>query len=162
MNSQFLLLLSSFIFFYILFNYVTKFSNYYLLFFCLYSSHLMLHHSWSGLRMSLASIMILPLIYYLLKKKYFRSYIFFIISIAFHYISIISLLIFFLNKKINNILFLFIFSLAFFFYFFDIYKILISSSFVNFLPYVVKNYIENDQYGYEIGILNFKTLQQLH
>lgn len=160
LNSQFLLILSSFIFFYILFNYVTKFSNYYLLFFCIYSSHLMLHHSWTGLRMSLASIMILPMIYYLLQKKYFKSYMFLIFSILFHYISILSLLIFFFNKKFNNFLFLFIFSLAFFFYLFDIYKILLSSSFVNFLPYIVKNYIENEQYGYEVSILNIKTLQQ--
>ena len=97
-NSQALLLIFAFAAIFIHAVYYRKFTKYYFVAFLIYISHEMIYKEWSGIRLGLASALVLPCIYSLKhnKKGWFFFWVF--MGAGIHYVGILSIFMGFISE----------------------------------------------------------------
>lgn len=161
-GSQALLFVFAFASILIKLYYFKKFTKYFLFAVMIYLSHTIIHHDWGAIRAGLASSMVLPMIYYLHKRKYLNYFILFIISFSIHYISIISILLLFTNYRFkSSFLFLLLLAGYLFSHFNGLDYIINFLNPYGLIPPQLGNYINWSKYNYEVSLLHPKILQQL-
>ena len=161
-NSQALLLIFAFAAIFIHAVYYRKFTKYYFVAFLIYISHEMIYKEWSGIRLGLASALVLPCIYSLKhnKKGWFFFWVF--MGAGIHYVGILSIFIYWLQKrkKTSHLLFLLIISVLL-----SqtglIKGMLLYMSNTEILPRIIKLYLYSENYSYYLGISHPKILQQI-
>ena len=142
--------------------YYKKFTEYYFLAFMIYLAHEIAYKEFVGLRMGVASVLVLPMIVYLTKNNNYKFWLLVVVSTFIHYVGILSGLLYFLNRKISpSILWgLLIFSII-------ILNLNIVSSIIlwlnqkGYLAEIVANYINYTAYTYDVGLFHPKTIQQM-
>lgn len=163
LSSQSLFILFCFLSVFLNAIYIRKFTDFYYLAFLFYISHGLVFKEWSGLRMGLASAMLLPMIYYLNQGKKIHFFLLAASATLIQYISVLSLSLIFLNKSFSRKILLLglIFALV-------LYKTGISHFIVDFflsknlLPQYVSSYFLIDNpYIYDAGLTHYKLIQQL-
>ncbi len=139
-----------------------KYTKFYFLAFLLYMSHEMCFKEWVGLRMGLASALLLPMVYYLQQGKKIQFFILLAIATLIQYVAILSVFLVFLNKRLSPLLL----------WAGLIVAIVITKSHIPYnavwflqgagmLPNIVGNYLYAESYVYDAGIMHTKTIQQL-
>jgi len=143
--------------------FIRKYTDFYFLAFLFYLSHGLVFKEWNGLRMGLASVLVLPMIYYLNQEKKIKFFILAVSATLIQYIGILSLFLIFLNRRFNRTLLLFglFFTLI-------LYKFNAGSFIVDFflnnnlIPNFANSYFKFENiYIYEIGLNHIKIIQQL-
>ena len=142
--------------------YYRKFTKYYILAFLVYMSHEMYFHEWSGIRMGLASALIMPMIYCLVNEKKKSFYCLLLISIFIQYVAILSIILNWLRNKIKTkylVLGLILSVIISYSGFFKESMLFFSN--LGLLPKIIQGYVHWDVYSYDIGIFHLKTFQQI-
>lgn len=162
LNSQSIFLFFSFASIFLHAIFYRKYTKYYFLAFLLYLSHEICFKEWVGIRMGLASAMLLPMIYYLLKGHKIKFLLLVIIATLIQYVAILSTFLIFLNRRINPT----------YLWFGLIASVLILESGIVFkvmwyldeneiLPTIISSYLRAESYVYDVGLAHFKTVQQI-
>lgn len=139
-----------------------KFTKYYFLAFLLYMSHELCFKEWVGLRMGMASALLLPMIYYLKQEKKIHFFILMIVATLIQYVAILSVFLIFMNKRLNPALLwagliIAIVSVKLH----VVYNAVWFLQGADLLPNIVVNYLRTESYVYDAGIMHVKTIQQL-
>ena len=138
-----------------------KFTRYYMLALLIYLCHLILSRELSGVRDAFIGALILPMIFFIANKKSNYFNIIFIISILHHFLSTLSYFIKFLNFRLKRNIVIFLILISYALYFFEIpSNVFFFMSQNGLLPEIVTNYMFKSQYSYDLGGLNFKSIQQ--
>ena len=162
-NSQSLLIFFCFTSIFLNAIYFRKYTDYYFLAFLFYISHGLIFKEWSGLRMGLASAMLLPMIYCLYYGKKIRFLLLVTAATLIQYIAVFSIFLIFLNRKFNKVILLLGIVIAIFLYKLNVISLIVNY-FINnnFLPFYISSYFEIDNmYVYDAGIGHLKTVQQI-
>jgi transmembrane protein EpsG len=125
-------------------------------------SHEMIYKEWSGIRLGLASAMVLPCIYCLTqnKKGWFFFWVF--IGAGIHYVGILSILIYWLQKKRKTTYHFLLLSVSILISQMGLVReILMYMDNAGIFPGIIHNYLISDNYSYDLGIYHPKILQQI-
>lgn len=138
-----------------------KFTKYYYLAFLLYLCHEIAFKEWNGIRMGFASVLLLPMIYYLAQGKKIKFLIIAVFASLVQYVAILSLLLYFLNKKIRSVYLLSgLFIAILITKFHVIYDLVWFLDSIKMLPGIVSSYLRAESYVYDVGLYHAKTIQQ--
>ncbi len=162
LNSQSLLIFFCFVSIFLNAIYIRKYTKYFFLAFLLYVSHGLIYKEWAGLRMGFASVLVLPMIYYLYNGKRIKFVILATVATLVQYVGILSFFLIFLNRKINPTVLLIGLLISLIAYKFSITN-LIFEFFINkkLLPFYIESYlIYENPYVYDAGLAHIKTIQQ--
>ncbi|MGH1440776.1 MAG: EpsG family protein [Cellvibrionaceae bacterium] len=162
LNSQSIFLFFSGVGVFLHAKYFQKFTRYYFLSFLLYLSHEICFKEWVGLRMGLASAMLLPMIHCLYNDQKVKFLCLVVAATLIQYVAVLSIILLFLNRKIKpRLLWLgLLFAVA-------ILQLNIVSTLVHylsdlgFLPDIVVSYLSAESYVYDVGLTHPKTIQQI-
>jgi hypothetical protein len=80
--------------------FIRKYTDFYFLAFLFYLSHGLVFKEWNGLRMGLASALVLPIIYYINQGKKIKFFILVVSAKLIQYIAIFSLFLIFLTEDL--------------------------------------------------------------
>lgn len=139
-----------------------KFTVFYPMAFLFYISHGLVHKEWVGMRMALISALLLAIIYFIASNKKFYAWILLIISVLNHYIAIVSVSLFYLNRRISSRLMVSILIVVLLLTVFNIQEQLMNfSNIKSILPSFIADYIGSEYYGYNVGLLHPKGIQQI-
>ena len=161
-NSQSLLFTFAFLSIGLRLYFFSRYSNYYLIAFLFYLSHEIIFHEWIPIRAGLASVLVLPMIYFLQKDNKKMFFLIYLISTTIHYVSVLSIVIYFLNRQFKPSSLFMILSSAFLINYLDtVGKIFYVLDSIGFLPSIVNLYLNWDAHNYSASLLHPKTLQQI-
>jgi len=142
--------------------YYRKFTAFYYLAFLFYLSMQIFNREFSGLRLGFASMLVLPMIHYIHEKKFKKFTFIYLLSFLIQYVSVLSFLLLFLNKKFKATTLIFTIFIALLSYYSGAIEALITFiKELGYLPLIVERYISSKTYSYDIGLYNFKLIQQL-
>lgn len=162
LNSQSLFIFFCFSSVFINAIYFRKYTEYFFLAFMLYMSHGIIFKEWVGLRMGLASALLLPMIYYLYYGNKLKFFLLATIATLIQYVGILSFLLIFLNRKINPILLILGLIFATFFYYYGVTNFIIEYlNDRNYIPEQASIYLVENPYVYDVGLSHPKTIQQI-
>lgn len=140
-----------------------KFTPFYYVAFLIYLSHAITIKEMSGLRLGYASALLLPMIYFIQKKNYFKFFLIYSLSAMVQYVGLLSIFLIFLNKAIRPKLLLIglVFALAI--YYLDIVKLSIFYlASIGLIPAHIIDYVNSEYHSYDTGLIfHLKTLQQI-
>ena len=122
----------------------------------------MIYKEWSGIRLGIASAMVLPCIYCLTQNK--KGWFFFLVFIGagIHYVGILSILIYWLQEKRNTTFLFFLLSVSIL-----ISQMGIVREFIMYMdnagifPVIIHYYLKSEIYSYNLSIYHPKILQQI-
>lgn len=139
-----------------------KYTKYYCLAFLIYISHELLHKEWIGLRMALASALLLPMVYWVYEGKKKTFLLFVLISSLIQYVAVLSIALVFLNRRFNPIklVVLLVLSIVVLKYH-VVYNLVWYFDSLSYLPSIVSSYLRADSYVYNVGLEHPKTIQQI-
>lgn len=162
LNSQALLLFFALTSVSILAVYYKKFTRYYFIAFLIYLSHAIAMREFDGLRMALASALVLPMIYCALNRQKMKFSLLLITSALIQYVGILSIIILLLRKRVNpNYLLFGLLASILILYTGIIKKIMYFLGDIGLLPSLVLTYLKCDTYVYNATLLHPKTAQQI-
>ena len=163
LSSQSLFILFCFLSIFLNAIYIRKFTDFYYLAFLFYISLGLVFKEWSGLRMGLASAMLLPMIYYLNQGKKIQFFLLAASATLIQYIGVLSLSLIFLNKSFSRKVLIFGLLISVVLYITNVsYFILEFFLSKNLLPtYVSSYFLIDNPYIYDVGLTHYKLIQQL-
>lgn len=142
--------------------YYRKLTKFYVLAFLIYLSHEIYFHEWVGIRMGLASAMVLPMIDLLVRNKKGRFYAVVLLSSQVHYVGILSLGLRWLCKEIKAKYMLWALAIASLIALTNVMgRGLVFLADAGVLPAFIGVYMRWQVYGYDIGLFHPKVLQQI-
>ena len=140
-----------------------KMTPFYYLAFLIYLSHAITIKEFSGLRLGYASALILPMIYFIDRKEYFKFSLTYILSSTVQYVGILSIVLIFLNREIKYKFLLFGLLVAIFLNSINFVQFVLNFliSF-NFVPQIIVDYVDSSYHSYQSSLVfHLKTLQQI-
>ncbi|WP_416652646.1 EpsG family protein [Candidatus Pseudothioglobus sp. Uisw_086] len=140
-----------------------KFTPFYYIAFLIYLSHTITIKEMSGLRLGYASALLLPMIYFIQKKNYFKFFIIYSLSAMVQYVGLLSIFLIFLNRTIRPKLLLIGLVIAIAINYLDIVKLSISYfASIGLMPAIIGDYVNSEYHSYNTGLIfHLKTLQQI-
>ena len=162
LNSQSIFLVCSFTGVLLHAYFFRKYTKYYFLAFLLYLSHEICFKEWNGLRMGVASALLLPMIYYLEQGKKINFFILLVVATLIQYVAILSLFLLFMNKRLDpKLLWGGLIFAIFFMQTHLVYNFIWFIDGKDLLPSIVSSYLSAEVYVYNASIFHLKTIQQL-
>lgn len=140
-----------------------KMTPFYYLAFLIYLSHAITIKELSGLRLGYASALVLPMIYFIQKKEYYKFSIAYLLSSMVQYVGLLSIFLLFLNRKINYKLLIFGLILTILLSYLNISEITINFLIsINLVPQIIADYVNSSYHSYQSSLVfHLKTLQQI-
>ena len=162
LHFQFITLFFTFLGVFLMAIFIKKFTKYYFLAFLIYLAHDFAIKMYGGLRIGVASAMLLPMIYFLYNGKKFKFFLTLIAATLIQYVAILSIFLIFLKKRFKSLTLWFGLILAVIMLEFDItYNLIIFANDQGWVPGIVADWIYDNSYNYKVGLLHPKTLQQI-
>ena len=142
--------------------FIKKFTKYCFLAFLIYLSHDFAIKMYGGLRIGVASAMLLPMIYFLHNGKKIKFFLTLLAATLIQYVAILSIFLIFLKKKFKSQTLWFGLILAVTIYEFNLtYNLIIFANDKGWVPGIVADWIYDNNYNYKLSLLHPKTLQQI-
>ena len=161
-NSQSIFLFFTFIGVFLMAIFVKKFTRYWFLAFLIYLSHDFAIKMYGGLRIGVASAMLLPMIYFLHNGKKIKFFLTLLAATLIQYVAILSIFLIFLKKRFKSQTLWFGLILAVVMLELDIaYDLVIFAHDQEWLPGIIADWIYDNNYNYKVSLLHPKTLQEI-
>lgn len=140
-----------------------KFTPFYFLAFLIYLSHALTIKEMSGLRLGYASALILPMIYFIQEKNYFKFSLVFFLSAMVQYVGLLSIFLIFLNREIKPKILIFGLIFAMLIHYLSIMKYSINFfASIGIIPLFIADYVQSEYHSYNASLVfHLKTLQQI-
>ena len=162
LNSQSIFFFFTFLGVFITAIFLRKFSYYYFVAFLIYLSHDFAIKMYGGLRIGVASAMLLPMIYYLHNGRKIKFYLLLIAATLIQYVAILSIFLIFMKKRFKSLTLWFGLILAIIMLEFGItYDLVIYANAQGWIPGHISDWIGDAFYNYPVGLLHPKTLQEI-
>lgn len=162
LHPQSIIFLFTFLGVFLMAIFIKKFTKYYFLAFLIYLSHDFAVKMYGGLRIGVASAMLLPMIYYLQNGKKIKFFLTLLAATLIQYVAILSIFLIFLKKRFKSLTLWCGLILAIIMLEFDVtYNLLIFADNYGWVPGIVADWLYDATYNYRVGIFHPKTLQEI-